>query len=79
MEWSISSANFERGADLYSSSRWRGLVERMDGGTRKCTVHVFPVNPYGGKADIASHLGGRVRNVDAIVRFFVFLFESSNL
>ena len=27
----------------------------MDGGTRKCTVHV---NPYGGNADIRSHLGG---------------------
>ena len=51
-----------------------GLGRWLAIGTRKHTVHVFPVNPYshGGKTDIASHLEGRVRNVDAIVRF-VFL------
>jgi hypothetical protein len=31
--------------------------------TRKRTVHVFPVNPYGGK----SHSEGQVRNVDELV------------
>lgn len=36
-------------------------------GTRKRTVHIFAVNPYGGKADHRSHLEGRVRNVDEIV------------
>ena len=41
--------------------------------TKKRTVHVFPVNPYCGKADIASHLEGRVRNFDVIVRFVVFI------
>ena len=35
--------------------------------TRKRTVHVFPVNPYGGKPDHRSHLEGRVRNVDELV------------
>ena len=40
------------------------IGRRMDGGW-----HGFPVNPYGGKADIASHLEGRVRNVDVIVLF----------
>jgi WD40 repeat protein len=45
-------------------------------GTRNRTVHVFPVNPYGGKTDIDSHLEGRVRNVDVIVcSFLSFLFE----
>jgi hypothetical protein len=41
--------------------------------TRKRTVHVFPVNPYGGKPDQRSLLEGRVRNVDELVchRFFV--------
>ena len=53
-------------ADWSKDGRWLGI------GTRKRTVHVFPVNPYGGKADIASHLEGRVRNVDVIVRL-VFL------
>ena len=56
------------GADWSKDGRWLAI------GTRKRTVHVFPVNPYGGKADIASHLEGRVRNVDIIVRF-VFLFD----
>lgn len=36
-------------------------------GTRKRTVHVFPVNPYGGKPDARSHLEGRVRNVTELV------------
>uniref|UniRef100_A0A0W0GCZ6 BCAS3 WD40 domain-containing protein n=1 Tax=Moniliophthora roreri TaxID=221103 RepID=A0A0W0GCZ6_MONRR len=31
-------------------------------GTRKRTVHVFAVNPYGGKSDVRSHLEGIVRN-----------------
>ena len=55
------------GVDWSKDGRWFAI------GTRKRTVHVFSVNPYGGKADIASHLEGRVRNVDAIVRFFFFL------
>jgi hypothetical protein len=50
------------GVDCSKDGRWFAI------GTRNRTVHVFPVNPYGGKADIASHLEGRVRNVDAIVR-----------
>ncbi|KAF5364610.1 hypothetical protein D9758_005561 [Tetrapyrgos nigripes] len=36
--------------------RWVAL------GTRKRTVHVFPVNPYGGKSDVLSHMEGKVRN-----------------
>lgn len=55
------------GADWSKDGRWLAI------GTRRRTVHVFPVNPYGGKTDIASHLEGRVRNVDAIVRFVLFL------
>ncbi|TFK70484.1 hypothetical protein BDN72DRAFT_856888 [Pluteus cervinus] len=34
-------------------------------GTRNRTVHVFSVNPYGGPPDVASHVEGRVRNVEA--------------
>jgi WD40 repeat protein len=55
------------GADWSKDGRWLAI------GTRKRTVHVFPVNPYGGKADIASHLEGRVRNVDVIVCFVSFI------
>lgn len=39
----------------------------------RVTVPIFPVNPHGGKVDIASHLEGRVRNVDVIVRFVSYL------
>ena len=53
------------GADWSKDGRWLAI------GTRNRTVHVFPVNPYGGKADIASHLEGRVRNVDVIVSFVI--------
>lgn len=41
-------------------SRWVGIS------TRKRTIHVFATNPYGGKPDDASHLEGRVKNVDEI-------------
>ena len=50
------------GVDWSKDGRWLAIA------TRKRTVHVFSINPYGGKADIASHLEGRVRNVDVIVR-----------
>ena len=45
-------------------------------GTRNRTVHVFGVNPYGGKPDVRSHVEGRVRNVDVIVRnsFYIWCF-----
>lgn len=42
--------------------RWSGIS------TRKRTIHVFATNPYGGKPDELSHLEGRVKNVDEIVR-----------
>ena len=61
------------GADWSKDGRWLAI------GTRKRTVHVFPVNPYGGKADIASHLEGRVRNVDVLVCFCVFFFFFESL
>ncbi|KAJ7712437.1 hypothetical protein B0H16DRAFT_1624929 [Mycena metata] len=32
--------------------------------TRRRTVHVFAVNPYGGRADVRSHLGARVRDAE---------------
>ena len=41
-------------------------------GTRKRTVHVFAVNPYGGKPDNKSHLEGRVQNVSELVSIHHF-------
>jgi hypothetical protein len=45
------------GVDWAQDGRWLAI------GTRNRTVHVFPVNPYGGKVDVKSHMEGRVRNV----------------
>ncbi|RDB26504.1 hypothetical protein Hypma_005607 [Hypsizygus marmoreus] len=48
------------GVEWAEDGRWIAI------GTRKRTVHVFGVNPYGGKTDQRSHLEGRVRNVDEL-------------
>lgn len=37
-------------------ARWIGV------GTARGTLHVFAINPYGGRPDEATHLDGRVRN-----------------
>ncbi|KAG5653843.1 hypothetical protein H0H81_010116 [Sphagnurus paluster] len=42
---------------------WNGDGRWVALGTRNRTVHLFGVNPYGGKTDVKSHLEGRVRNV----------------
>ena len=63
---------------IYNLRRGRthGVIESVDVagdgrwvacGTRNRTIHVFATNPYGGKTDEASHLDGRVRNVDTLV------------
>jgi WD40 repeat protein len=36
-------------------------------GTRKPTVHIFAINPYGGKPDLRSHMENKVRNADEAV------------
>ncbi|KAH7902822.1 hypothetical protein BJ138DRAFT_271896, partial [Hygrophoropsis aurantiaca] len=48
------------GVELSSDGRWAAV------GTRKRTVHIFPINPYGGAPDSRSHLEGRVCNVQEI-------------
>ncbi|KAL0948774.1 hypothetical protein HGRIS_008904 [Hohenbuehelia grisea] len=45
------------GVEWTADGRWVAF------GTWNRTVHVFPVNPYGGKPDVRSHLEGVVRNV----------------
>jgi WD40 repeat protein len=61
--------NLRRGR---TSAVVEGMKASEDGrwvavGTRKGTVHVFAVNPYGGKPDQRSHLEGRVVNVSELV------------
>jgi WD40 repeat protein len=49
------------GISVSEDGRWIAV------GTRKRTVHVFAVNPYGGKPDTRSHLEERVQNVSELV------------
>ncbi|KAJ7066843.1 hypothetical protein B0H15DRAFT_872223 [Mycena belliarum] len=64
-------------AQLYELRRGRtgavveGVAGAWDGrfvalATRRRTVHVFAVNPYGGRADVRSHLGARVRDGEGV-------------
>lgn len=46
------------GIEVSPDGRWVAF------GTRKATVHVFAINPYGGKPDLRSHIENRVRNTD---------------
>ncbi|KAH7923186.1 hypothetical protein BV22DRAFT_1015894 [Leucogyrophana mollusca] len=48
------------GVELSPDGRWAAV------GTRKHTVHIFPINPYGGAPDPRSHLEGRVWNAQEI-------------
>ena len=41
-------------------------------GTRKGTVHVFAINPYGGQPDLRSHMDTKIWNVDEPVSLDVF-------
>lgn len=57
------------GVSISQDGRWAAV------GSRKRTVHIFAVNPYGGKADHKSHLDGRVRNVPELVGIFTLGWE----
>ncbi|KAJ7223555.1 hypothetical protein GGX14DRAFT_513857 [Mycena pura] len=72
-----SEADLASPAHLYKLRRGRtgAVVEAVAGArdgrfvalaTRRRTVHVFAVNPYGGRADVRSHLGARVRDAEAV-------------
>jgi len=56
------------GFDWAKDGRWAAV------GTRNRTVHVFAVNPYGGPADVRSHLEAKVRNVELVVCSISFVF-----
>ena len=50
----------------HTSAVVEGVDWAQDGlaiGTRNRTVHVFPVNRYGGKVNVKNPLEGRVRNI----------------
>ena len=48
---------------------WNDDMRWVAIGSRKRTVHVFPVNPYGGRPDDASHLEGHVKNMAEFVSY----------
>ena len=49
------------GVGWVEDGRWIAI------GTRKRTIHVFAINPYGGRPDRRSHIEGRVRNYTQLV------------
>jgi hypothetical protein len=49
------------GMEVSPDGRWVAV------GTRKPTVHIFAINPYGGKPDLRSHMENKVRNADEAV------------
>ena len=44
-----------------NDGRWAAI------GTLRPTIHVFALNPYGGKPDVKSHIKGKVLNVNELV------------
>jgi len=46
---------------------WNDDMRWVAIGSRKRTVHVFPINPYGGRPNDVSHLEGHVRNATEFV------------
>jgi hypothetical protein len=55
------------GLDASGDGRWIAV------GTRRHTIHVFAVNPYGGKPDNKSHFEGRVQNATELVSSYFTL------
>lgn len=53
------------GIDWLFDGRWFAM------GSRKRTIHVFAVNPYGGPVDEASHISGKVINTTELVSLLV--------
>ncbi|KAK0505105.1 hypothetical protein EDD18DRAFT_1127752 [Armillaria luteobubalina] len=47
-------------AEWSTDGRWIAIS------TRKRTIHIFAVNPYGGAPDVGSHMCGRVRNPESL-------------
>ncbi|KAJ7496196.1 hypothetical protein B0H11DRAFT_1715875, partial [Mycena galericulata] len=77
MELGTSPESLAAPAQLYELRRGRtgavveGVAGARDGrfialATRRRTVHIFAVNPYGGRADVRSHLGARVRDGEVV-------------
>ncbi|RDB23105.1 hypothetical protein Hypma_009954 [Hypsizygus marmoreus] len=71
--WHVYNLRRGRTSAVVEGVQWARDGRWIAIGTRKRTVHVFGVNPYGGKTDQRSHLEGRVRNVDELVRIDSFL------
>ncbi|KAF8065405.1 hypothetical protein FPV67DRAFT_1451169 [Lyophyllum atratum] len=63
--WHLYNLRRGRTSAVVEGVEWAGDGRWVAVGTRRGTVHVFGVNPYGGKTDVKSHLEGRVRNVGA--------------
>lgn len=67
--WHVYDLRRGRTAGVIEDVAWATDGRWVAVGTKKRTVHIFATNPYGGKPDEASHMDGRVRNVNELVRF----------
>lgn len=56
-----------RSSAVIENISWNNDMRWVAIGSKRRTVHVFPVNPYAGRPDDASHLEGRVRNATEFV------------
>ena len=56
-----------RSSAVIENISWNNDMRWVAIGSRRRTVHVFPVNPYGGRPDDISHLEGRVKNPTELV------------
>ncbi|KZT13315.1 uncharacterized protein LAESUDRAFT_719678 [Laetiporus sulphureus 93-53] len=64
--WHVYSLRRGRTSAIVEDMDWSNDARWFAIGTRARTVHVFAVNPYGGRPDEASHLSGRVMNTTTI-------------
>ncbi|KAG6874070.1 hypothetical protein C0995_006927 [Termitomyces sp. Mi166 len=64
--WNVYHLRRGRTGAVVEGMEWSRDGRWVAMGTRKGTVHVFGVNPYGGKTDLRSHWEGRVRNVEEL-------------
>ena len=66
---SVHVYDLQRGKSnaIIENISWNDDMRWVAISSKRRTVHVFPVNPYGGRSNDASHLEGHVRNMTEFV------------
>ena len=72
--------NLRRGitSGIVECVEWAKDRHYVDICTRHGTVHIYAVNPYGGKADVRSYLEEQVRNLETMVRLGACVIQTSH-